>query len=694
MTEQPRKTADPRDKDKMIRQLSLVAYLMSAGGRKVDASTIRWNVEGYGDENQNFEAFTRRFFADRDELKGIGIEIMRERDEFGEGDVYWLPRENFFLPPVDFSAAELTAINTCLQLLGGQFAYSRLLRLALQGLALGSGNRLEDPVTSRASVSLLSSGYDSEVAARLARVETAISKRKTIVFDYYAMGRDATEERRVDPYALVVSHGDWYLVGLAHERGENRVFKLKRIKGRIRYAGKSEHDFEAPSGFDSSEYARREAWQLGPVRGRAVIRFSPLMGWWARNNLSHCGIVDMDEDGGARFSTDFADPRELCSLVLGLGEEVTLEEPGELRAQIKASLEKVAALHSGEPPEQAAPAARQPAPQRAPLVGEAPQVEPEHFSQLARTVSYLVDKLAGADSVVLLVGEVCADLGLDRPALERDLELLLLVNTGPGEYLVEAYVDGDDLRVSGWPEGELMRQPVRLTPREARAMILAIDLVGSQLLSGQFRSLESARDKIIAAAGGLDELAIIPVGETEREDFGICRAINRGLNENLLVEIEYLSQDSGRLTRRVVEPYLINRTKGQWYLVAWCRERDAVRTFRFEMIKSARLLDEPFTPRDIDLEPFLADPRLPSGPRGARTARVWFSPDTARWVRELEPQTTLLEDGSLLSSIPYFSERWLTEELLKYQGEAVLISPEGSRRRVAEAAAALLERYK
>ncbi|RJQ44708.1 MAG: WYL domain-containing protein [Gaiellales bacterium] len=691
-TEQPRKTADPRDKDKMIRQLSLVAYLMSVRGRKVDADSIRLNVEGYGDVDQKFEAFTRRFFADREELGSIGIEVEHERDEFGDGDVYWLPRENFFLPRVEFSAAELMAINACLQLLGGQFAYSRLLRLALQGLALGSGNRLDDPVTIRASVNLLSSGYDSEVAARLTRLESAISRRKTITFDYHSMGRDAAEERRVDPYGLFVYRGDWYLAGLAHERGDTRVFKLRRMTGRIRYASKSEHDFKAPEGFDIRSYASQEPWQLGPPRGQAVIRFSPLMGWWARNNLSHCGSVESDEDGGAGFTTSFSNPHELCSLVLGLGAEAVLEEPEELRGRIRSSLEKVAALHEGEPPRPAPAAAEQPGP-RPPLEGEAPQVEPEHFSQLARTVSYLVDRLDGSEEITMPMATACADLGLEREALEKDLELLLLVSASPGVYLVEAYVDGDELRVTSHPEGEMMRQPVHLTPREARAMILAFDLVGSQILSGQFRSLESAREKIIAAAGGLDELAIIPVGETAREDFSICRAVNRGLSENLLVEIEYLSQDSGALTRRVVEPCLINRTKGQWYLVAWCRVRDAIRTFRFAMMKSARLLDEAFTPRDIDLEPYLADPRLPSGASGARTAEVWFSPDTARWVLELEPNTTLLEDGALVSRIPFFSERWLTEEILKYQGEAVLLSPESSRLRVADTAAGLLSRY-
>lgn len=693
MTTQQSKTADPKDRDKMVRQLSLVAYLMSAGGRRVSAETIRWNVEGYGDEQQSLEAFARRFFADREELRGIGIEICSERDEFGDCDVYWLPREHFFLPQVHFSADELAALHTCLHLLGGQFAYSRLLRLALQGLALGTGNKLDDPVTEHMAVNLLSSGYDEEVAARLSRIETAVSRRKSIVFEYRSMSRDAAMERRVDPYGLVVSRGDWYLVGRCHEQEDIRVFKVKRIRGRIRNASKKEHDFAPPADFELNRYLNLEPWQFGPLRGEAVLRFSPLMGWWAANNLSHSGSVTVGEDGAATFITEYADPGDLCSLALGLGRTVIVESPAELRARMRDSLAEVARLHEGDPPETVPAAGVEPLEAPGRLEGEAPQVEPEHFSQLARTVSYLIDKLAGADAAELPLSAVCEELGTDRQVLAKDMELLRLVNTGGGGYLIEAYVQGETLKVSAWPEGELLKQPVHLTPREARAMILAIDLVGSHLLAGRFESLDSAREKIIAAAGGTGELQTIPVEAGEKDDYAISRAVNRGLGEHLLVEIEYLSRDRESISARKVEPYLVNRTKNRWYLVAWCRERDALRTFRFEMIKSARVLDEHFTPRDIDLDPFLEDPMLPSGASGSRRAEIWFSPAVSRRVRELHPHAVPLEDGSLRCELPFFSDRWLIDEILRYQGSAVLLEPAGVRPDVADAARQLLKNY-
>jgi proteasome accessory factor C len=686
----------PRDQDKLIRQLSLVAYLMAKQGRPVKADEIRQFVEGYDDGARSQETFTRRFYADRDTLNHLGIHIESGGDEFGEGTAYWLPAENFFLPPVPFSREELAALHTCLYLLEGQFAYSDLLRLALQSLALGSGNTLDDPVTGCITVDMPSAGFDSETARRQQKIDEAVSSRKTIRFEYHNFGTDTVEERLVDPYTMMYTLGDWYLVGYSHERQAIRIFKLRRIRGRIRYLDKKDHNFEVPADFRPRDFLDLKPWQLGRQRGTAVITFSPRYGWWASNNLARRGELEMLSDGSATFRTGYADGGQICSLVLRQSADSRLEEPQELRELMVATLTRIAQLHQGPAP--VPTAALDPQPERfsghEKPSGPLPQVEPDRFPQLAMTVTYLVDKLDGEMEAELPVAEVCRDLGFNKPQLEQAISLLQLVNTGGGGYLIEGFVDGDTLKVSYWPEGDLLKQPVRLTPREARAMLLAIDLVGGQILAGRNQSLETAREKIISAAGGLDHLDAIPIGETEKEDYDICRAINRGLAERRLVEIQYLSRSGNEVEARVIEPYLVNGTNGQWYLVAWCRRRDGIRTFRFEMVKSARLLDEPFEPRDIDLDPYRRDPRTPSGKKAPRRAQVLFSQVVARWVREKQPGTVMLEDGWLLGEIPGFNDEWIVDEVLRYCGEAIVISPGELRQQVCEAATRLAEDYR
>ena len=70
-----------------------------------------------------------------------------------------------------------------------------------------------------------------DLSQRLSKIETAISRRKTIEFTYYTMERDETSARKVDPYHLVYRGGQFYLI-YAHERDAVRVFRLSRIQAR------------------------------------------------------------------------------------------------------------------------------------------------------------------------------------------------------------------------------------------------------------------------------------------------------------------------------------------------------------------------------------------------------------------------------------------------------------------------------
>src|SRR5579875_278344 len=110
-----------KDTEKLIRQLSLISYLM-AERRPVSAGEIRRDVEGYSAMNE--DAFARRFYADRTELGDLGIDLKIERPSEGqvEQETYSLPPENFHLPAISFSDRELAALGTALSLLDGEFA--------------------------------------------------------------------------------------------------------------------------------------------------------------------------------------------------------------------------------------------------------------------------------------------------------------------------------------------------------------------------------------------------------------------------------------------------------------------------------------------------------------------------------------------------------------------------------------------
>src|ERR671920_830084 len=275
-----------KDTEKLIRQLSLISFLM-AERRPVTALEIKQEVEGYS--GMNDDAFARRFYADRAELESLGIDLKVDKPADGsyEAESYTLPPENFYLPAIEFSDAELGALRMALSLLDGEFAYAEPLRLALQQLSWGKPSPIGSQDLQPVALAQTAEAGGRELSQRLSKIETPIFRPKTIVFDYYTIGRDKQEARRVDPYHLLFRGGQFYLVGYSHEREDVRVFRLSRIRGKVGYASKAEHDFAPPEDFDPRGYATRTDWQLGDAIGTARIWLSDRIDWLVLRHFGH-----------------------------------------------------------------------------------------------------------------------------------------------------------------------------------------------------------------------------------------------------------------------------------------------------------------------------------------------------------------------------------------------------------------------
>src|SRR6187551_1987735 len=191
------------DADKLIRQLSLVAFLM-AERRPLTARDVKGNVEGYSEMSD--EAFARRFYSDRAELTALGVPLNSQRDEFTGEELYSLRSEHYFLDQLDLEEDELAALQTALYTLEGKFAYAEPLRLALQNLALGRPGFDHPPTATAERVRVTAPDYSPELASPL-------SKQRTIQFRYWSPARERETERRLNPYALRLDEGVWYVVG-------------------------------------------------------------------------------------------------------------------------------------------------------------------------------------------------------------------------------------------------------------------------------------------------------------------------------------------------------------------------------------------------------------------------------------------------------------------------------------------------
>src|SRR5213595_610595 len=135
--------------------------------RPLTARDIKGNVEGY--QEMSDEAFARRFYSDRAELVSLGVPLDSQRDEHTGEELYTLRSERYFLPPLELDDDELAALQTCLYLLEGRFAYAEPLRLALQNLALGRPGFSEAPTRTAMRVEVLDPDYSPELQGRLSK---------------------------------------------------------------------------------------------------------------------------------------------------------------------------------------------------------------------------------------------------------------------------------------------------------------------------------------------------------------------------------------------------------------------------------------------------------------------------------------------------------------------------------------------
>ena len=132
------------------------------------------------------------------------------------------------------------------------------------------------------------------------------------------------------------------------------------------------------------------------------------------------------------------------------------------------------------------------------------------------------------------------------------------------------------------------------------------------------------------------ELAQTPEPHVQRAEEDLVGTLSRGLRERRLVEVDYLKEGEEEGSTHLVEPYSLERRLPYWYVHTWDRTRDGERSFRLDRMRSARIQRGHFEPREgFDPHEF----------RDARPARIWYSPEIARW--ELEKGARGLADGPL-----------------------------------------------
>lgn len=201
---------------------------------------------------------------------------------------------------------------------------------------------------------------------------------------------------------------------------------------------------------------------------------------------------------------------------------------------------------------------------------------------------------------LVTASELSQKFQVSKRTIYRDIKALenagvpILTEEGKGYTLMEGY----------------KIPPVMFTESQANALILAEQLVLKNKDASFVKDYSEAIDKIksilsysIKDKANLltDRTQFDQVKNQERNSNNLSDLQNALTNYNL-VKVEYTNKE-GIATTRLIEPFALLSTEN-WYLIAWCRLREAFRFFRLDRFQKMEMLSEHFDPHNLTLQEY------------------------------------------------------------------------------------------
>jgi len=287
--------------------------------------------------------------------------------------------------------------------------------------------------------------------------------------------------------------------------------------------------------------------------------------------------------------------------------------------------------------------------------------------------------------------EIAERFDYPRSRLERDLfDVVQFVGVYPytPDQLIEVFIDPDSELVS-INYADYFRQPLRLTPEEALALVGA----GASLIAGA----EASESPLATGIAKLAAQLGIEVGETVEVQLGsaapdVLAAVRDAVDRQRRVELDYYSHGRDERTQRQVDPHRVFAQGGAWYVSGYCHLAGDTRVFRLDRVHEIALTETAFeAPDDATDNPLFAPD--PSDPR----VTLELAPPAA-WVAGYYPheEREVLDDGSVRVRLAVTATSWLERILLQLGPHATLIAGESDlgSEIAAGAARRILARYR
>ncbi len=243
------------------------------------------------------------------------------------------------------------------------------------------------------------------------------------------------------------------------------------------------------------------------------------------------------------------------------------------------------------------------------------------------------------------------------------------------------------------------------TPSELFALSAAQKLLAEAqpgLLDNQLAPLKSRIDKLLAqdhlGGGELARRLRILRMAARQPDTPIFQTVAGATAQRNRLKIAYHGRERDAVSEREISPQRLVHYRDNWYLDAWCHQRDALRNFALDRIRGARALSRPAQDLDeaeLDRH-YNATYGLFGGPAKA-TAVLRFTAERARWVADErwhpDQQDRWLNDGRFERRLPYADPRELILDIQKYGPDVEVVAPAELRAEIAKRLKAAAAQY-
>jgi len=277
-------------------------------------------------------------------LDEMGIPIYSERGPYGGFSLV----RGYKLPPLVFTPEEATALYLGSELVkeiwGASYHDAAVAATAKLDNVLPDALRHEVEQVRRG---LLVTGWlrrdYGPWAPILDELRRCVARRQRTKIVYQSF-RQETTRRHVDPYALALQWGNWYLAGHCHLRGDLRTFRVDRIQDVIA----TDETFEIPTDFSPREYLQRMAEQRPATYYRVAVRFDQEVAHIVRERQEEWQQLTEHDDGTVTLSFDASDLAWPCRWVLTYQDKATVIGPPDLATMVRDAATAIASRYEDD----------------------------------------------------------------------------------------------------------------------------------------------------------------------------------------------------------------------------------------------------------------------------------------------------------------------------------------------------------